>query len=187
MTLINLLPWREQARKEKKVRFGLLLLGFLLVTVLVLVVMHIYISYLISQQQRINEFIEAELVKEKTTLMQLKKTQAKHDSVLKELRFIFSLKESGFDAVRMLNEMTYLIPENVVLTKLSSEGNTTVLEGTAQTNLQVTLLIENIEKSKDFMSPVLTEINAKEENVSNKRNFILTFTQRRRENAKLIP
>ena len=62
MARINLLPWREQRREERKKRFQLALLGVLLSAVALVVGADRYLNAALSAQQARNAFVREQIV-----------------------------------------------------------------------------------------------------------------------------
>lgn len=178
MTQINLLPWREQARQKKRWRFLFILIGFVVLTLFMVMLLHIYYSVLISNHNSEIILIQSSLAKEEVTLADLNKENQDKTKIDLHVKFLIGLRKRSFDAVRLLDELPRVIPEAVSLTHLVRENNNITLIGKAGSNLQVTLFMENIGKSKFFKQPVLTEISSKENASGDERFFQLKVEQK---------
>ncbi len=161
MYQINLLPWREQARKKKQARFAAIVACVAGLGLFCTVFVHLHYTHVINHQMERNALLQTTLDDESKVLMELNKQHTELVSVDNQLHFIFSLKESGYNAVHLLNELTLLNPDGVTLYKLIRTGNEITIFGKARSNLQITLFLENIEKSKFFAKPELTQIEGK--------------------------
>lgn len=159
MTQINLLPWREQARQEKKVEFSIIVGFFAVLALIIAIAIHIYLAALISNQNSRNNFLQTELGTKQGGFQKLKKDKEKNISIEGDLMFLNDLREKSFHSVQLMNELTTLIPTTVVLDKLTKEGSKVTLIGRAKSELQITLLMKNISKSLLFSNPVLTRIS----------------------------
>lgn len=171
MIQINLLPWREQERKNKKIRFHLAILITLSLALFCLIITHLYLNTLITTQQQRNTYLQTQLEKEKIILSSLNKKQQQQKNMHSELHFIMSLRQISYQAVRLLDTLVRVIPEGISINKIVRNGNTVVLLGKAQSNLQVTLLIKNMTKTLIFKQPELTEITGRESHFGETRNF----------------
>lgn len=159
MTQINLLPWREQARQEKKIEF-LIIIGFFIgMTLLFILLIHIYLASLIHEQNKRNEFIQTTLGDKQVLYTGFKDKKQKQAIIESQLQFINSLRDKSFRAVKLMNELVKIVPHTVTLDKLVRENNKITLIGKAQSELQITLLMKNIAKSDIFNQPVLTRIS----------------------------
>lgn len=173
MNQINLLPWREERRQLDKVRFGIMTLIFITLALLCVGIIHIYYRNVIYQQNQQKAYIESILNVEQVNLGRLNARERELKLVVSNLNFIFGLKIKSYQAVDALDQLVKVVPEGIYFSELSRDDNKLTLTGMAKSNIQVTSLMEQIEKSKIFKQPVLTEITGKETNVSGVRNFIL--------------
>lgn len=173
MTQINLLPWREKARQEQRMLFVAILMGFVALTFVFVFFFHMFVRERINGQNERNNYLQAALLTEQDQLGQLNKAKDANQIIEKQLNYLFNLRNTSYQAVHIFNELSKLTPEGVSLNKIIRERNTLVILGRAKSNLEVTLFMENLEKSAVFKQPVLTEINAKENSVENQRFFQL--------------
>ncbi|EKD45539.1 MAG: hypothetical protein ACD_69C00244G0002 [uncultured bacterium] len=171
MTQINLLPWREQARKNKKIRFGLTIAATLSLALFCTLIAHLYLQMLITMQQQRNAYLQTQLSQEQTILSMLNKKKQEQTTINSELHFIMSLRQENYQAIRLFDTLVRVIPEGISINKIARDGNNIVLLGKAQSNLQITLLMKNIAKTLVFKQPELTEITGRESNVGETRNF----------------
>lgn len=173
MIQINLLPWREQARKAKKARLAFLAGGCAVLAVLSVGLIHLQYRSEIKHQQQRNKEMLGYLEKENNELFDLKKKKVEVEIIDKQLEFIFALRHAGFKAVDILNELAKVSPETVTLDKIVREDDVITVFGKAKSNLQITLFMENIKQSKLFNQPVLTRISGKDGEVGRERSFQL--------------
>lgn len=177
MIKINLLPWREQARKKAQHRFLVIAGAFAGLGVFSTLFFHMHYSSAISHQLKRNTFLQQFLDQESNQLMTFNKQKKDLAEIDGQLHFIFHLRESSYRAVRLLNELVIVNPDSVTLYKIVRRGNTVLVFGRAKSNLQITLFMKNIEKSKFFNQPVLTDISGKDSSVGEDRNFQLKMEQ----------
>lgn len=177
MIQINLLPWREQSRKQEQVRFAIIVAMFAGFGLFVTVFFHMDYSAKINRQLARNVKLQSALDQEAGELMTLNKQKREMIDVDDQLHFIFNLRDSSYRAVRLLNELAIVNPEAVTLYKIIRLGNAITVFGKAKSNLQITLFMESIEKSKYFAQPVLTEISGKESKTGEERTFQLKIEQ----------
>lgn len=177
MIQINLLPWREQARKKNQTRFAIIVASFAGLGLLVAVFFHMHYASMIGKQLKRNAILQTSLDRESEILMTLGKQKKELLGIDNQLHFIFDLRESSYRAVRLLNALAISNPDNVTLFKIIRAKNTILVFGKAKSNLQITLFMESIEKSKLFNQPVLTEISGKESDAGEDRTFQLKLEQ----------
>lgn len=178
MIQINLLPWREQHRKKRQTRFFFIIgmmvgLGFF-----VTLFFHMHYSAKIKAQLQRNALLNASLEEQSMSLSALNKKDRELALVTDQLKFIYNLRATSYQAVRILNELTIANPEAVTLYKITRVGNKVTVDGKAKSNLQVTQFMDNIEKSPYFKQPVLTDISGKDNLSGDDRIFQLKIEQR---------
>jgi len=177
MIQINLLPWREQARKKQQNRFTVVVAVFAGLGLFVAALFHLEYVAKINFQQKRNSIMQTALDEASSSLMIMNKQKAELDDVDSQLHFIFDLRESSYRAVRLLNELAIANPDSVTLFKLVRMGDAITLFGKAKSNLQITLFMESLEKAKIFTQPDLTEITGKEGDAGDERKFELKMKQ----------
>lgn len=173
MPQINLLPWREQVRQEKKIRFIIALSSFVAMAVLFVIMAHFYIDTLINAQAVRNNFLQTELDQERGQLTILNKKEKEQETIAKDLKFITSLRGDSYRIISVLDEITRILPDAIVFDKIIRKGKTFTLIGKARSNMQITLLMESMSKSDFFEQPVLTQITGKESDLGEQRYFEL--------------
>lgn len=170
MTEINLLPWREQTRKFKKIKFGMML-GASVVAAIVLVIFgHIYFNGSLSTQQARNDFLQQQMTEVQTNVTALKAQKKVQDQVSVDLNFLTQLREHSYQAVQILQELARLVPNAVSFTKIARLDNVVTVTGEATSNLEITAFMRNLSHSPLFKQPELTQITARE-NMSGEERF----------------
>jgi type IV pilus assembly protein PilN len=177
MTQINLLPWREQVKKTKIQQFVLILSACIIITLAALVFLYFYLEMLVTQQKARNNYLTTTITQAENQLHQLKAKQQAVDLIQAELGFLFALRDSSYQAVRLFDALPRVVPDAVSLSSVKRNGNVTMLEGTAQSALQVTQFMKNINQSPVFKQPELSEISNKKNTTGDERNFQLKVIQ----------
>lgn len=177
MTQINLLPWREQVRYERKIHFFIMLALFIALAVLIDIFFYGIVSTQIKHQQRTNAFLQSQLNQEQATIVTLTKKKQEANQIYSRLQYIYSLKNTSYKAIKILNALINTLPPGIIFTKVSREGDNITLIGKANSNSQITLLMDNISKLVDFKQPVLTEITGKENEGADVKMFQIKLIQ----------
>lgn len=178
MIQINLLPWREQARQVKKMRFIIALSSSVILTFLIIVGIHAYFSRAISIQQKRNAFIQSEIDQEQAKLEKLQTLKKEHLAIESQLRLIAKWRTENFQAVRLLNELINITPRTIFITKLTRASNIVTITGKAQSNAQVTYFMKEIANTFIFKQPSLTEISKEKSNKKGEGYFQLKVEQK---------
>ncbi|MHB1948169.1 MAG: PilN domain-containing protein [Gammaproteobacteria bacterium] len=182
MTQINLLPWREQARSAKKLRFLMLFAVFLVATILLIIILHLIMNGLISRQLSINTYLQNRLDQEKTVTANLNTKKLEMGLREFQLGMAYHIQNQSFNTVSLLNVLATNVPDGVNLTKVEKANNQITLEGLAQSNLEVTAFMKNLENTGKFNQPVLTNIldveANKEHNIEAAKLFQIELVQK---------
>ena len=169
---VNLLPWREKARKIKRHQFYLLCVIFFGVFLVWAMTWHLYNSRFLMFQNNLNAYLQSEIdtqiANNSASVTKTKKKQAS----LTQLLQIRQLLQQGYDSVLVLNELDDIVPNSIFLVNISKVGRTITIRGNAQTDNDITLFKQVIQNSPVFTQPTLTISSADKSTV---RLFVMTF------------
>lgn len=158
MTQINLLPWREKEREDKKRHFFVILGGAVVTSMLIMILSHVTFEKQIGHQLERNTQLEKEIKvfdRQIAAIAQLKKTKA---ALIARMKIIQELQANRPQAVHLFDEIVRVLPQGVHLSKIIRKGDIVTLVGQAESNTNVSDLMRNIEASRWLVSPILSEI-----------------------------
>ncbi len=158
MAKINLLPWREELRKQKKQEFFNALALGVLVAIMVLAVIHGYFEGLKSHQEARNKLLENEIVLLDKKIADIKDIEEKKSKLLAKIDLLQKLQESRPEIVHLFDDIPKVTPDGVFLTKFTQTGADLAFEGKSQSNARVSAMMRNIEASQWMNTPSLTII-----------------------------
>jgi Tfp pilus assembly protein PilN len=148
MAHINLLPWRENLRKQRKREFYLQLLGAVIVALLALVLWHIQVVDQIEYQKSRNTFLKAEIAKVDKKIREIRDLEKRRAELVARMNVIQQLQVSRPQVVHLFDELVKTIPEGAYLDQLTQKGDAVTLEGWAQSNARVSAYMRAIDKSQ---------------------------------------
>ncbi|MEE9412837.1 MAG: PilN domain-containing protein [Methylococcales bacterium] len=160
MAKINLLPWREELKKQKQKDFfthiglGMLLAGS------AMFYLHIHISGQIEEQQGRNQFIVKEIANLDTQIKEIAELDSKKANMVARMEVIQTLQVSRPQVVHLFEEIALTIPEGVYLENMRQTSNSLVVNGVAQANSRVSEYMRNVDASEWLQSPDLKVITA---------------------------
>lgn len=163
MARINLLPWREKLRKQRRREFGLTVLGALVLTMLGLGYWHWYNQGLIDHQMERNRFLEREIAAVDEQIREIEALERTRQKLIARMKVIEDLQVSRPQIVHLFDELVTIVPDGAYLTKLAQRGSALVLDGRAQSNARVSTYMRNIEASPWLANPKLRIIESKDE------------------------
>ncbi|MFI3219461.1 MAG: PilN domain-containing protein [Methylococcales bacterium] len=177
MARINLLPWREELRRQKKKDFLTTMGGLAFLTLAVFGFIHTQIQGKQEYQQQRNAILEEEIIRLDVKLGEIKNIEDTKNKLLAKIELIQKLQESRPEVVHLLDEIPRNTPDGVFLTKFSQTGQALVFEGKSQSNARVSAFMRAIDASNWLQSPVLEEIKAEDaKSTSTQSNFKMKAT-----------
>ena len=162
MTRINLLPWRQMARKEKQREFLSIGAGAIVLMGAIILYIHLQMSSLISDQNTRNEFMEGEIQRVDNQIKEIKGLETERDRLLARMKVVQQLQASRSRIVHIIDELEKRLPESVYLTVTKQSGSELLLQGVAPSNASVSTFMRNLEASEWFENPRLEVIQAVE-------------------------
>ena len=160
MIRINLLPHREEKRKARRQQFFLLSALMVVAGLFVWFVGHTILGGYLSGQDAKNAFLKEEIAALDKDIVEIKRLREQSEALLSRKQVIESLQTHRTETVEVFNELARLMPEGVYLKALKETGATINLQGYAQSNARVSLLMRNLDGSSCLMRPELVEVKA---------------------------
>jgi type IV pilus assembly protein PilN len=177
MPRVNLLPWREELRKQRRTEY-LSMLGVCAVAALgIWLGIHLYFNALIEQQQRRNNFLTAEIKLLDVKIAEIKQLEKEKENLIARMKAIETLQTSRPIVVHLFDELVSTLPDGVYLTSLTQSGDNVTIKGVAQSNARVSNYMRNVEASTWVRDPKLSIIQSKTEEGKRIADFTLTLKQ----------
>jgi type IV pilus assembly protein PilN len=158
MAKINLLPWREAFRTEKKKEFLSLMVVVLVVAVLVAFGWDRAINNQIESQNIRNQLLKTEISKLNKQVVEIKELKDRRQNLLDRMRVIQALQGNRPEIVKIYDEFVRAVPDGVYFTKLIRKGSQISLVGFAESNNRVSSLMRRLDASYKFSEPNLTKV-----------------------------
>jgi len=177
MAHINLLPWRENLRSQRKKDFGFQILGAVIVTLLALVYWHLHVQGLIDHQESRNNLLKKEIAAVDKKIEEIKELEKKRSQLISRMDVIQNLQISRPHIVHLFDELVETIPEGAYLIDLAQKGTTVTMNGRAQSNARVTAYMRNIDESLWLGNALLKIIQTDEKTDTEMSHFRLTAKQ----------
>ena len=160
MATINLLPWRQELRKQRQQEFVAILMAVGIVAVALVLFSHMALSKQVGDQEERNQYIKSEISKLDGQIKEIDALQKRRDELLLRMKVIQDLQGRRPVIVRVFDELVRVIPEGVFLTSLERTGDSFKMSGVAESANQVSNLMRNLDASPWFKSPVLSTVAA---------------------------
>jgi len=178
MATLNLLPWREERRKEQLRQF-LTIMGLSVVfMLLVILAAHLHYGRLISAQEARNNFLKSEITAVEKKIREINGLAKEKKRLLARMDVIQQLQRNRPGIVHLFEEMVKVIPEGIHIESLKQSGKNLTITGVAQSNARISAYMRNIDNSPWLTKPQLNVIQKKgQAKKGGGRSFILKAEQ----------
>ena len=175
MARLNLLPWREQLREERKKQFLAAWAITLLSSAAVVFLVGLYVSGGIDNQQSRNQYLQQQVSVLDRQIKEIEGLKAQRTLLLERMGVIQNLQGHRPVSVRIFDEVAKIVPEGVYFKDLKLEGNRLSLIGVAESNNRISDLMRNFDGSDWFTEPNLTGVRKISINGERLNEFDLTI------------
>lgn len=158
MARINLLPWREERRRERTRQFLVVLVIAAVAAVGVAFGAKLYMGDWLDYQQARNAFLEKEIAAMDQRIRQIERLEETRAQLLARKQVIEELQRDRSQMVHLFDELARTIPDGVVLTSVRQSGSQITLDGTAESAGRVSAYMRSIEASEWLHRPELVVI-----------------------------
>ncbi len=178
MAKINLLPWREERRKQ-------LTQEFVRQAVLVAILAGLaggyawyHVQGLIDEQKSRNQYLQDEIAKLEEDIKEIRDIEEKKQRLIKRMNIIQELQQRRPQIVHLFAEIAGTAPDGLYLETLEQSGDDLTLKGFAESNSRVSNYMRNLNKSAWLKSPTLKVIESEEKDVATEiKRFTLSLAQ----------
>lgn len=178
MSRINLLPWREEKRKELQAQFMMILGVVAILAIAVWAAVHFFHVQLIDVQNSRIKHIEDNILVVDKKIEEIKELEKEKERLLSRMRAIEQLQGNRPLIVRFFDELITSLPDGMTITSINQKGTNITVNGLAQSNARVSSFMRKLEASEWLQSPdlkVIQESGAGGDKPVN--SFTLTFSQ----------
>ncbi len=162
-TRVNLLPWRDIARRQRDRK--ILLSGSVMWVMCAVAVVGGYLwmkDSILYQKQR-NQFLQQETAKVEKEIEEINNVREQKENLIARMNIIQQLQLDRTQVVHIFDDVVQKLPKGVYFTKMTKQDRQMTLEGLAQSNSRVSTLMRNLESSEWFSRANLDVINVTED------------------------
>jgi type IV pilus assembly protein PilN len=161
MPRINLLPWREQQRKERKLAFFVALGGAAVGALVVAFAAYLMFQSMISSQERRNQQLRTEIKAVDRQIEEINDLATQKQRCISRMQVSEKLQRSRSEVVHLFDEVAKTMPDGTYLTAFKQEGKKLKFEGVAQSSTRVSTFMRNISGSQWMKDPELEVVENK--------------------------
>lgn len=177
MATINLLPWREERRQEKKREFLLILGATAVVAALVVFLVHTALASQINSQNRRNQYLQEQITQLDKEIREIKELDKQRQELISRMDIIQKLQKSRPEVVHLFDELVRTVPEGVHLMSWERKGKQLSFKGQAESNPRVSEFLRKIDASDWMKYKDLKEVVAAKGKGIPTRAFVLDLEQ----------
>lgn len=178
MAKINLLPWREELRADRKRQFISFLGLSVIVGLLVSLLVHLSFESKINGQESRNSYLKSQIKILNVKIKEIDKLEEQRDELLNRMQIVQSLQQSRPLIVRLFDELVRQIPSGVYLTTFKRKGLKLSFTGKSESTPRISAFMRNIEKSQWLEKPDVSGIKADKRGSVPTTNFSMTARQK---------
>ena len=163
MTRINLLPWRDELKKERKIQFGIMMGAGALAGVLAWGIGHWHYEGLIEHQEYRNQVLQNEIKVLDQRIAKIKDLEATKSKLIARMNVIQELQQGRPQIVHLFHQLATTLPEGVYVTGIKQSGGSVAINGVAESNARISSFMERLDQSDWLTSPKLEVIQVKQQ------------------------
>lgn len=178
MAHINLLPWRERLREERKREFFSIMIGVVIIAAGLLFLVDRYFNNGINAQNARNDFVRREIAILDERVSEINQLRQQKEDIRARMNVITDLQGTRPVIVRIFDELVKTMPDGVYYTSVIRNDNSIAIDGTSESYARITELMRRLELSDWFMDTDLDDIlaaNPGDNSPSQAFNFSLTL------------
>ena len=161
MILINLLPHREAARKQRKDLFNASLVASMLLGGLIAGAIFLWFQAQISTQQNKNQLLSSEIKVLEGQIKDIAGLEAEIAGLRARQQAVEDLQADRNQPVHLMTEVVKQLPDGVFISTMRQVNQEVTFQGVAQSNERVSELLRNLANNTQWFSkPELVEIVA---------------------------
>ncbi len=161
MILINLLPHREEKRRQRKRAFFVGLGAFAALGAAAVVLWYSVLQQMTAAQESRNDFLKTEIARLDTQIKDIATLRAEIEALKARQKAVEDLQTDRNVPVHLLDELVKQTPEGVYLTTIKQNAQVVAINGVAQTNERVSEFLRNTLYNSPWLEkPELVEIKA---------------------------
>ena len=176
MPRINLLPWRDQQRKERKLAFFVALGGAAFGALVAAFAGYLMFKSMVGSQEQRNERLRSEIKVVDRQIEEINDLETQKQRFIARMQVIEKLQRSRSEVVHLFDEVAKTMPDGTYLTAFKQEAKKLKFEGVAQSSTRVSTFMRNISGSQWMKDPELEVVESKSGN-SVGNSFVLDASQ----------
>ncbi|MEJ1966156.1 MAG: PilN domain-containing protein [Gammaproteobacteria bacterium] len=165
MPRINLLPWRNEERKERKLAFFVAIGGATLAAAVAAFAAYLLLNSMIDGQIERNARLRTEIKLLDKQIEEINNLESSKQKYIARMEIIEKLQRSRPEIVHLFDEIARQLPEGVYLTGVKQTDKRLKFDGVAQSSTRVSAFMRNIDASDWLRNPELEVVQSANQSV----------------------
>jgi type IV pilus assembly protein PilN len=155
MARINLLPWRQELRRERQRQFMMSVLMTSILSVVLVFLIGVAFDQRIQHQEERNNTLQTEINSLQVRINRIQQLEQTRERLLSRKRIIEELQASRSLTVELLDKLAKSIPVGITLNAVRQQGMKIDLTGWSQSNARVSAYLQSLDENDLFLQPDL--------------------------------
>jgi type IV pilus assembly protein PilN len=177
MPRINLLPWREAERKQRRQEFGVGAVAALLLAGVITFAVNWQMSAAIDGQLERNQYLKGEIANLDKQIAEILDLEQRKQRLSSRIQVIEQLERSRPEIVHVFDQLVRTLPDGVFLTGIKQTERKLTLKGVAQSSTRVASYMRNLDASEWLTDPSLDILETKGTSSDGGSEFTLNASQ----------
>ncbi len=160
MPRINLLPWREAQRKERKLAFMVALGGAAICASVVTAAIYLLYTGMVDAQVRRNELLTQQIKVLDRQIEEINNLEKNKREFIARMAILEKRQRARPELVHVFDQIGKTVPDGVYLTSVTEKGDHLKFTGVAQSSTRVSAFMRNIDASQWMRNPTLEVIQS---------------------------
>jgi type IV pilus assembly protein PilN len=177
MPRINLLPWREELRKQRQKNFAAGAVAAVVAAGLVTLLTGFIVQGQIDHQNARNQRLEQEIARLDALIEEIRNLERQKERLLARMEIIEELQRRRPESVHLFDQLARILPDGVFYNVVQQTTNRVEIRGLAESSTRVSALMRNIEDSEWLKEPRLEVVESDDDDGVRRSRFSVSATQ----------
>jgi type IV pilus assembly protein PilN len=177
MPRINLLPWREELRKQRQKNFAVAAVVAVAAAGLVILLAGLIVNGMINYQNDRNQRLTDEIARLDALIEEIASLERQKERLLARMEVIEELQRRRPESVHLFDQLVRILPDGVYFDSVKQTVNRVELQGMAESSTRVSALMRNVESSEWLKNPNLSIVESNEDDGVRRSRFNVSANQ----------
>lgn len=158
MARINLLPWRDERRRQLTQEFARQAVLAAVLAAAVGGYAWYHVNGLVEAQEARNSYLEDQIAVLEEEIREIEELESTREQLIARMEVIQELQQRRPQVVHLFDQIARRLPDGVHLVEVHQEGDSLTLRGRAESNARVSAFMRNLDASDWLQRPRLEVI-----------------------------